>query len=170
MKKGPAEFREIIQKGKRYTDWGFYRRDTLYWPFMTGIGAVYNYESGIISGDYKFERINDIYPQSTLFGEGVSWNDVVQGSVGNCYFLASIAAIAEHPNVIKKVFLTDQVNSAGIYAFRMYIRGKPWVVTIDDSILVSSKDNEPIFATRGVGNSLWPILLEKAWSKIKGSY
>jgi hypothetical protein len=48
--------------------------------------------------------------------------------------LASLSALAEFPNNIKNLFLTDSKNSAGIYAVRFFIRGKPWVITVDDYI------------------------------------
>jgi hypothetical protein len=46
-----------------------------------------------------------------------------------------MGAVAEFPDLIKSVFLTKERNSAGIYAVRLYIRGKPWVITLDDEFL-----------------------------------
>ena len=49
--------------------------------------------------------------------------------------MASIASLAEFPSQIKDVFLTTKMNKAGIYAVKFYIRGKPWVVEVDDKML-----------------------------------
>jgi hypothetical protein len=49
--------------------------------------------------------------------------------------MSAIATVAEQPDLIKSIFLTQTKNSAGIYGLRFYIRGKPWVISIDDQML-----------------------------------
>ena len=51
--------------------------------------------------------------------------------------MAAMGSIAEFYDISKQVFLTKTVNDVGIYAIRFYIRGKPWIVTIDDEMLVN---------------------------------
>ena len=51
-------------------------------------------------------------------------SDVKQGRCGDCYFLASVSAIAEKPGRIKNIFLTHEVNEAGCYAVTMFINGE----------------------------------------------
>lgn len=80
-----------------------------------------------------------------------------------------MASISEYPELIKSVFLTQEINSAGIYAFRFFIRGKPWVVTIDDELLFDQDDNL-VFSKQGPNNEVWGPLLEKAFAKVKGTY
>jgi len=55
--------------------------------------------------------------------------------LGNCYFLASITALAEFPDILKENFLVETKNDAGVYGLKFYVRGKPWVVDIDDYLL-----------------------------------
>jgi len=55
--------------------------------------------------------------------------------LGDCYFLGGIASVAEDEERIKRVFINEQTNSAGIYAFNVFIRGLPTIVTVDDQIL-----------------------------------
>ena len=55
--------------------------------------------------------------------------------------MASIASLSEYPQRVKDLFLTPTYNEAGIYAVRFYIRGKPWVVEVDDQMLF--KSNQP---------------------------
>ena len=43
-----------------------------------------------------------------------------------------MASLAEFPALIKNMFLTHTKNSAGIYAVVLNIRGRPWVVAVDD--------------------------------------
>jgi len=77
----------------------------------------------------------------------------MQGMAGTCYIEASLGALAEFPTLVKNVFVTQEKNEAGIYAFRFYIRGKPWVVTVDDNFLFYNEDGTgtrmPYFARIG---------------------
>lgn len=50
---------------------------------------------------------------------------------------------------------------------KFFVRGKPWVITIDDSIYRYS-DETNYFAA--ITDNLWIPLLEKGWAKMKGSY
>lgn len=43
--------------------------------------------------------------------------------------------------MINDMFITKTKNDAGIYAVRFYIRGKPWVVTVDDYFLFHDNDS-----------------------------
>ena len=115
-----------------------------------------------------WKRLGEAYPDSTLFGDGPTWTDVEQGYAGTCYILASMGSLTEFPSLIKDVFITDTTNDAGIYALRFFIRGKPWIITIDDEMLFF-RDNLN-FATVGDNSNLWAPLVEKAFAKMKGNY
>lgn len=73
-----------------------------------------------IEGKFKKNNQgNDIYtysydsPDKPLFVEGVSPNDVKQGDLKDCYFLASVAALAKSmPSMFKDSNPTDNVNDA----------------------------------------------------------
>jgi hypothetical protein len=71
----------------------------------------------------------------SLWGsQGVKPLDIVQGDVGDCYFLASSAALAEKPQRIKDIFVTDELNEEGIVAVKLYVKGKPEIVTVDTKL------------------------------------
>jgi hypothetical protein len=60
---------------------------------------------------------------SEVFGAGnfsmfdsIEPSDIKQGDCGDCYFLSGLASLAENPERIKKIFLTQEVNEAGCYA------------------------------------------------------
>ena len=53
----------------------------------------------------EWARAQDIFPGKSLFGDGISPDDIDQGGLGNCWFLAAISAIAEKPGRMEKVFL-----------------------------------------------------------------
>ena len=112
-----------------------------------------------------------MYPDATLFGDGAHWTDINQGYAGTCYILASMGAVAEFPELIENVFVNQEKNDAGIYKLRFYIRGKPWVVTIDDEMLVYDDVlNFAMVDPEATTTSLWAPLVEKAFAKMKGNY
>ncbi len=54
--------------------------------------------------------------------------------MGTCYFVSSAAAVADFPDRIKDLFINKNKTKSGINAIKLYIRGKPWVQTIDDEL------------------------------------
>jgi len=111
-----------------------------------------------------------------LFIDGASPADVQQGSIGNCYFPASMAAVAHHrPQAIHDA-ISD--NGDGTYTVRFF---KPGVTRPRKRIEVLVNGDlyggrRPSYG-RGLGGSsdpdkmeLWFPLIEKAYAKWKGSY
>ena len=43
-----------------------------------------------------------------------------------------MASFAEDPDRIKDIFLTEEINKEGVYAFNMFLLGMPITITIDD--------------------------------------
>ena len=86
-----------------------------------------------------FRRASEIYTEPTLFSDDVA---IRQGGIGNCYLLAVVQAMAERGqfDVIKDVFLTKEINKAGIYLLVFYVNGVKTPVVVDD-----------FFPTRGEG-------------------
>ena len=105
-------------------------------------------------------------PDYFLFDK-IEPNDISQGSLGDCYFLATCSAIAEFPNKIKTIFLNKSANSYGVYSVIYYFQGIPTEILIDDQI--PCDETGPIF-TKPNGKELWVLLLEKAWAKAFKSY
>jgi len=87
----------------------------------------------------EFADWRNRYPDSDIFDGEPSYHDIVQGGGETCYIMAALGAVAEHPEMLKSIFLTNTDNAAGIYALRFFIRGKPWVVAIDAQ-MVAYKD------------------------------
>lgn len=52
-----------------------------------------------------------------------------------------MAAMAEFPELVRNTFVNSDKNDEGIYNIRFFIRGKPWVVTIDDYLLFTEWDS-----------------------------
>lgn len=110
------------------------------------------------------------YMQGTpkLYEDDVDPNDISQGALGNCWFLAAMASLAENPALVKRLFITDEYNEFGIYQLRICKNGEWVVVTVDDYIPCTLKGG-PMFSSNR-GNELWVVLLEKAYAKLHGNY
>jgi hypothetical protein len=98
-----------------------------------------------------------------LFGPaGPMPDDVVQGQLGDCYFLATLAAIAQSdPNQIRQdvVELND-----GTFMVRFENAGGVTTYEHVDAELPTYSNGLPAFAQLGQGNSLWVAIMEKAFA------
>jgi len=65
----------------------------------------------------------------------ISYNEAIQGGAGTCYLIATLGSMGEFPDLVKNLFLTKQKNDADAIAIKFYVRGKPWVVTINEEML-----------------------------------
>ena len=66
--------------------------------------------------------------------KGISSDDVSQGGLGNCWFLAAAMGVAEHPDRMKQIIVNQKPNTQGAYSFNFWNLGVPITVTIDDQI------------------------------------
>ena len=92
---------------------------------------------------YQWERLGEwhIDKNVTLFGDDPHWLDINNYGYEmdwNNYILASMSSLAEFPDRARGVFMQNTMNEEGIYALKFYIRGKPWIVTVDDEILLTA--------------------------------
>lgn len=115
-----------------------------------------------------------------LFAGDVSPTDIFQGALGDCYFLSTLASIAEKPQRIKRIFEAEFQDKSqediqryakkfGCYCVKIYDMGVPMEVIVDDFVPCISKTQGPAF-TRTNQSELWVLLLEKAWAKTYVSY
>ena len=118
--------------------------------------------------DINWIRATDLFKNAEFIKNGSGKNDVNQGQLGDCWFLCSLAVLAEQEELFKKVVPEEQdvgKNYCGAFLFRFWIWGK-WIdVVVDDFIPV--RNRKPIFSH---GDVMWSILCEKAFAKLHGSY
>jgi hypothetical protein len=104
-------------------------------------------------------------------------NDVKQGSLGNCFFIAAMIAVARaNPQAIQDLIRS---NADGTFTVTLFIRptaaDRPKAVRIRvDAQLPVRRAGVPLYAGVGDANDesveLWPALIEKALAQLKGSY
>ena len=94
-------------------------------------------------------------------------NHIGQGYLGDCWFLAAAAAIAEWPDLVKGVFAHDELLPQGISRQFFWVKDRWVTVNIDDRLPSSSSRTMFVNPTRG---AWWMPLLEKAYAKLDVNY
>lgn len=126
-----------------------------------------------IKYEYK-EIVANLFATGAGDDNEIHPNDVKQGYLGDCYFLAAIQAIAQsNPAALKKLI---KDNGDGTYEVTLYVHKtfiswnrKPVKITVNATVPVYEGGTRPIYA--GVGDQeLWVLLLEKAYAQYKGDY
>ena len=131
----------------------------------------HKYQSRFQNAPWKrpHELFESDYDQIQLF-DTIDPNDISQGILGVCYFLAGLSAIAEFPSRLTKIFLNKTSNKYGIYSLKFYVRGVPTEIVVDDLIpCYADRKNTPLFS-KPKGKELWVLLAEKAWGKLYKNY
>lgn len=99
--------------------------------------------------------------------DGIQPEDIYQGILGDCYYLSSISALAEHPSRVKRLLLTSKPTKNEAYAVALNICGNWQVIYIDDYYPVIG--NKIAFChTKSA--EIWSMMLEKAYAKVFGGY
>ncbi len=106
--------------------------------------------------------------ESKIIIENPEPNDIIQESLDDNNFISSISCIAEKSNLIKRLFISENISKHGIYLIKLCIKGK-WKTIIIDDFFPCFPNGNPI-VSHSPSNEIWVLLLEKALAKIYGSY
>ena len=140
-------------------------------PFLAGVTGI----------EWKRpEELGDTTFTCKMFSGGIDPDDVAQGRLGNCYFLAAIANCAtSNKDLIINDLVVEDYAEQGIYGVKFFINGKWVTVVVDDLIPCIPWGSQwmPIFAgfkdhslQEKNTKELWPLIFEKAWAKLHLSY
>ncbi|KAK0457136.1 cysteine proteinase [Desarmillaria tabescens] len=141
-------------------------------------------------------RVTQIFDNPQFFIDGASSNDIVQGAIGDCWFVSALATMCTSPGLVEK-FCVARDEKIGVYGF-IFFRDNKWVdVVIDDLLYTSTPKFEELsgtekqlyhhdkalynrssrkgsaalyFARSGTDGETWVPLIEKAYAKLHGSY
>ncbi|MCC6335974.1 MAG: hypothetical protein IT380_18535 [Myxococcales bacterium] len=112
-------------------------------------------------------------PDASLFVDGITADDVMQGYIGDCYLAAGVASLAAaDPELIKKAI---KDNGDGTFTVRFFEgvgeggRARQVRVTVDDDV-AKKPGGEALYLSARDGKEEWPAVLEKAYAKWKGGY
>lgn len=110
--------------------------------------------------------------QGDYFKDVTEYNDPIQGAVGNCYFIAALAAVAwsDPYSIVHRVRATGTSETARFNAIQLYSKGggkdaPSKLVQVTDNTIVFANSNSPIYCRSNDGGEIWPALYEKAFAK-----
>lgn len=103
---------------------------------------------------------------------GFGLDDPMQGSLGDCYLLSSLSAVAQtHPELLKNAITTNRDGTYTVTFFEREDMSKPAHperITVDGKFAM--KAGEFAYASARETKELWPQIFEKAYAAWKGSY
>ncbi|ESP00632.1 hypothetical protein LOTGIDRAFT_112339 [Lottia gigantea] len=119
-----------------------------------------------------WKRPGEIVAKPSLISDGTSRHDMKQGDLNDCWFLSTLSAIAEKPQLMAKIIPDDNTFGTKRYDGKFHCRfwqfGN-WVdVYIDD--LLPTVNGEILFAHSSDPSEFWVSLVEKAYAKLNKSY
>lgn len=101
--------------------------------------------------------------------DGAAAGDVLQGRIGDCWFISAMSLLATDQRALKDVLVSDANRSKGIYTLKFSKNGKWRYVHIDDRI-PCDRAGKPLFAHGKDLNETWVMVMEKAYAKLHGNY
>lgn len=128
-------------------------------------------------GNIEWKRPGDLCENPHFVVAGFNSGDVHQGSLGNCWFVAATANLAQEKELWERVIPNakdqdwddeDKSSYAGIFHFRFWRFGEWLDVVIDDRL--PTMNNKLFYTHSQEGNEFWSALLEKAYAKLSGCY
>ena len=178
--KGNSKFNAATQslnRGEHYKDQDFTRS----LDSIVGWRRPYDkfYEQLVWMRPHNFQAIQRINGKMYVTKEkvrdlhvyrNIKPNDIIQGKLGDCYLLAACGSICQYPGRLERVFISGkECNANGMYAVAICLNGIWEEVLLDDYFPSRGDLKRPAFSY-SKNNSLWMMLLEKAWAKVHMGY
>ena len=114
----------------------------------------------------EWKRASTLSEDMKIFGDKIYIKEISQGSIGDCYFLSSLAALSTFPYLLREKFRLSEPNKYGYIEVILFLDGEWQIVFVDDYLPCSGGC---VFA-HPYENIYWACILEKVWAKVNGGY
>eukprot|EP00047_Mylnosiga_fluctuans_P009313 m.10827 g.10827 ORF g.10827 m.10827 type:complete len:930 (-) comp2562_c0_seq1:53-2842(-) len=160
--------RTCAKKGVAFVDRSFPTTDK-------SVGVL----DGVPVESVSWRRANQFLKNPKLFvasetGKKIEPNDISQGTLGDCWLMCALSALAEFEGEIEAVFTLPgesspyEYDEAGVCAVKLCKNGIWRYVRVDD-YFPCKPGGAPIFS-KSHNDEMWVLLIEKAFAKVSGSY
>jgi Calpain family cysteine protease len=116
---------------------------------------------------FVWKKASDMMENVQVIVEGVTPSDIFQGSLGDCYMLSSLSALAEFPERIERLLINKAANNKGVYSVALNINGDWKLMHLDDLFPTNARR---IYFSHTKSAELWAMLLEKAYARAYKGY
>lgn len=99
-----------------------------------------------------------------LFANGPQYSDAIQGSVGDCYFIAALASLTNSDAGVIRQMIAPMGD--GTYAVRFFRNGLEYYVRADAQLPVSGT-GALVYAGLSCDGETWVALAEKAYAQFR---
>ncbi len=122
----------------------------------------------LIKSLHNWMRPCEFIEEPKMFCNGVESGDVVQGILGDCWWLGAASIIAARDDLLYPLVVVQEPD-CGFYVFKFFQNGKWRFVIIDDRLPLSHR-RQFLFAHCADRQEIWVPLMEKAYAKLQGCY
>lgn len=153
---------QVNESGEKYVDPEFHA------DLNSLCGYSFDFNRRNDMNQLKWGRSDEYFTGDSVVYNQLSSGDIMQGALGDCYFLAAVSSIAEKPERLERLFLTKSNDGNGLFAVALCLNGVWEEVILDD--FAPSDWNGKLAFNSSKTKELWVVLLEKAWAKVHGGY
>lgn len=127
-------------------------------------------------GTQKFEnvqwkRLERCLDAPKLYIDQPSYNDIDQGSLGDCWLVQCLSVLSLKPSRIKEMIFPNSFSKYGVYVVKLWnSKEKKFEYIIVDDYIPLNEDGDIKFVKSLNVDEFWPFLIEKAFAKLFGSY
>ena len=117
---------------------------------------------------YDWKELGSMGYDSGLY-KNINPSNLIQGNIGDCYFIAALSVMAEQPNLISRLLKSNTPDSPKIVSAWLCDSGK-FRSQVLDSMFPMNGSIPKMIRPNNEKIGTWQMFLEKAYAKLYGNY
>eukprot|EP01006_Ploeotia_vitrea_P054636 TRINITY_DN67909_c5_g3_i7.p1 TRINITY_DN67909_c5_g3~~TRINITY_DN67909_c5_g3_i7.p1 ORF type:complete len:984 (-),score=104.07 TRINITY_DN67909_c5_g3_i7:148-3099(-) len=123
-----------------------------------------------MEGQFEWRRVSEVVHHPRAHITGTNPYKMSSGAFSNPWLPCIFALVPESQEFDEMFSPAEETSLYGAYTIRLFVDGRWYFVLVDDFIPVHTKGVRPACVMSANPNELWPLLLEKVYAKLEGSY